>query len=192
MSQNIFFGLGTCDSFYDKRRHINLVFMEMMSYYLYSDASFSKQISSIVGNRYKSTEQKASDICNDILSHNEHNFLNLLRERYNISEEDFTIIMSGVALEDREFKSPAGYSRENNITLLVQMIVARYYMSPQVSSAFNKINTMIIQTAAGMRGITITQQNAQSLFTLTQEAMVKYDNNFALPQIEKYVISQWK
>lgn len=190
MEEN-FFGIGTGNSYYDKRRHINIVFIEMLSYHFYVNPSFGNRIVGIVKDNSKSIEEKASDICNDIFSYDEHNYLNLLRERVQISNQEFMVIMSGIGL-GQESKSPASYTREQNIALLVEMIVARYYMKPQVNSAFIQINNMIVQLAKGMRGITITQQNAESLFQLTQEAMTKYSNNYALTQIEDFVISKWK
>ena len=190
MKEN-FFGIGTGSSFYDKRRHINIIFIELLSYHFYTDSSVSNRILSIIKDPYKSTKEKASDICNDILNYDEHNYLNLLRERVQLSEPDFMLIMSGIVL-CQESKYPASYTREQNISLLVEMIVARYYMKPQVNNAFIQINSMIVQLAKGMRGITITNQNAESLFLLTQEAMAKFRNNYALSQIEEYVISKWK
>lgn len=190
MEEN-FFGIGTGNSFYDKRRHINIVLIELLSYRFYINPSLGNRIVSIVKDTRKSIEEKASDICNDILSYDEHNYLNLLRERVQISNQEFMMIMSGIGL-GQETKSPASYTREQNIALLVELIVARYYMTPKVNDAFIQINTMIMQLAKGMRGITITQQNAESLFQLTQEAMTKYSNNYALAQIEDFVISKWK
>lgn len=164
--------------------------MEIMSYHFYENPYFANQVADIIKSN-KSTEEKASIICNDLLTYGEHNYLNLLRERYNISNSDFTTIMSGIGC-GVEMRSPAGYGKEQNISLIIQMIVARYYMTPQNNSAFYQINTMIVGLAQGMKGIRLTQQNINSLFSLTEQAMKIYGNNFALKQIEDFVISHWE
>ena len=106
-----------------------MIFHEMIYYRLYVDQNLMIQCI-----RYADSlpiRQAAEYMCNDVLSYNEHNYLNLLRERYNINEADFLQIMSGKSLHDKLIKTPAGYGREQNIRLLVQMVVARYYLMPK-------------------------------------------------------------
>ena len=135
-------------------------------------------------------QEAAEYVCNDILTYDEHNFLNLLRERYNVPNADFVQIMSGRSLMDKIVKSPAGYSREQNIRLLVQMAIARYYMVPKNDNAFIEINTMIATIAQGMRGITLTSVFMENLFDFTEQAILKYGNNYAIKEMEDYVISK--
>ena len=135
-----------------------------------------------------SYKQAAEYICNDVLSYEEHNYLNLLRSRYGLSEDDFIQIMSGRSLHDKLIKTPAGYDREQNIRLLVQMAIARYYMTPRNEKAIVNINSMIASIAKGMRGINLTQSFMQQLFQLTEDAMRKFGHNYAIPQMEDYVI----
>lgn len=183
-----FFGYGSCDSRYDIRRHINVIFHELLYYKLYYDQTLIVKCI-----RYADSlplQQAAEYICNDVFSYDEHNYLNLLRERYGLNENDFTQIMSGRSLHDKLIKTPAGYDREQNIRLLVQMAIARYYMIPRNENAIANINGMIASIAKGMRGINPTQNFMQQLFQLTEAAMRKYGNNFAIPQIEDYVIKK--
>lgn len=186
MALEDFFGYDSCDSRYDVRRHINVIFHEMIYYKLYCDQNMTVQCI-----RYADSlpiRQAAEYMCNDVLSYDEHNYLNLLRESYNINEADFLQIMSGRSLHDKLIKTPAGYGREQNIRLLVQMVVARYYLMPRDNEAFVKINTMIASIAKGMRGINLTQEFMQQLFTLTEKAMRLYRANSALASIESYVL----
>ena len=132
--------------------------------------------------------QAAEYICNDVLTFDEHNYLNLLRSRYGLSDEDFIQIMSGRSLHDKLIKTPAGYGKEQNIRLLVQMAIARYYMTPRNENALVNINSMIASIAKGMRGVNLTQSFMQQLFQLTDDAMRKFGNNFSIPQMEDYVI----
>ena len=47
---------------------------------------------------------------------------------------------------------------------------------------------MIASIAKGMRGINLTQEFMQQLFTLTEKAMRLYRANSALASIESYVL----
>lgn len=188
MSSEEFFGYGSCDSGYDSRRHINVIFVELMSYKLYVNQSLTMQC---IQYALSLSEQQAAEyICNDVLTYAEHNYLSLLRERYGLSSKDFSVIMSGRTLVCKVSKTPAGYSREDNLRLLVQMCIARMYMTPQSQSAFVNINSMIVQVAKGMRGICLSQKFISELFSLTNDAMGKYKDNYHLKEIENYVISK--
>ena len=68
------------------------------------------------------------------------------------------------------------------------MAIARYYMTPRNENALVNINSMIASIAKGMKGINLTQSFMQQLFQLTEDAMRKFGNNFAIPQMEDYVI----
>ena len=171
MATESFFGYGSGDSQYDTRRHINVIFHELMYYKLYLDLT-----STIECIKYADSlplQQAAEYICNDVLSYDEHNYLNLLRSRYGLSEEDFIQIMSGRSMHDKLVKTPAGYDREQNIRLLVQMTIARYYMTPRDENSLVEINTMIASIAKGMRGINLTQNFMQQLFQLTEDRYAK-------------------
>lgn len=186
MALEEFFGYGTCDSKYDTRRHINVIFHEFIYYKLYYDSNLIAQCI-----RYADSldlQQAAEYICNDVFTYDEHNYLNLLRERYHMSDADFVQIMSGRSLHDKLLKTPAGYDKEQNIRLLVQMTFACYYMTPRDDNSLTKISTMISSIARGMRGINLTPNFMQQLFQLTEDATRKYGYNIALPVIEDYVI----
>lgn len=186
MSTEDFFGYGSCDSRYDVRRHINVIFHELLYYKLYYDQSLMVKCI-----RYADglpLRQAAEYISNDVLTIDEHNYLNLLRSRYGLSDEDFIQIMSGRNLHDKLIKTPAGYGKEQNIRLLVQMAIARYYMTPRNENALVNINSMIASIAKGMRGVNLTQSFMQQLFQLTDDAMRKFGNNFSNRQMEDYVI----
>lgn len=80
MSTEDFFGYGSCDSRYDIRRHINVIFHELLYYKLYYDQSLMVKCI-----RYADglpLRQAAEYISNDVLTFDEHNYLNLLRSRY--------------------------------------------------------------------------------------------------------------
>lgn len=186
-----FFGIGTADSFYDKRRHINMIFMEFMSYHLFADSSFGARIISLLKSG-KSEEERASCICNDFLTYDEFNFLQLLREKYNLPDSEFVTIMSGIGIKDKITKSPAGYDARQNKELLVQMVIAIESMTHDFGSkAVTEITGMIASIGKGMKGISFDQAKFNKLFDLTFEAMRIYGDSDYLPHIEQYVIARW-
>lgn len=186
-----FFGIGSGSSNYDKRRHINVIFMEIVSYHFYADPGYADRLVRVLktdNNIYS----RSSTICNSFLTYNEHNYLNLLRERYNISDLDFTTILSGIGVMDNVTKSPAGYGQRENTALLVQMVVAIESMTSNFGSqAVTEITKMIGSMGLGMKGISFDQAKFNRLFDLTFKAMEIYGNNYALPKIEQYVIDRW-
>ena len=187
MNVQDFFGYGSCSNAFDSRRHINVIFEEFMSYKLYVN-----QTSTIQCVQYAMSlpeKQAAEYMCNDVLTYAEHNYLNLLRERYHVTDADFYFIMSGKTLGYPITKTPAGYNRELNLRLLVQMSLARIYMIPQNQTAFININTMIAEYARGMRGIQFSQSFITDLFSLINDAMFIYKDNYHLKEIEDYVIA---
>lgn len=189
MDTDQFFGYGSCDVKYDIRRHLNVILHEFVRYKLYVSDQRTLGLN-ILHAAELPLYEAAEYVCNDILTFDEHNFLNILRERYNVPDEDFIQIMSGRSLKDKIIKSPAGYFREQNIRLLVQMTIARCYMKPQNNNAFIEINTMIANIAQGMRGINLTSAFISNLFKFTDEAIGKYSNNFAMKEMEDYVINK--
>ncbi len=181
-----FFGYNTGSTLFDKRRHLNTVFCLFANYHLILDSRIGQQIAYHLEN--SDTETIASFICNDIFSYGEHNFMNLLREKYQISESDFLQIMGGVGLLERENKTPAGYNRQQNISLLVELLVSRIYMQPQNTNALQKINN-IIATIAHKMSPKFSESEIQAIFDLSMEAMHLYPHESKFNQIEQYVIN---
>lgn len=182
-----FFGYGSANSFYDRRRHINVIFQLLMMYKL-------KVIPSVVipqlQQAIKLPMQDAAElVCNDILTYDEHNYLNLLRERYNLNVTDFTKIVSGYGCTLQVNKTPAGYNKRQNQELLIQMLNTRYYMRPQDANAFMYINSVIASWASGMNGITMSQETFMTYDQLWRKALALYPTNFQLKEIENYIIN---
>lgn len=182
-----FFGYGTCSSTYDCRRHINVIFQLLLMYKLKSNPNvLVPQLRNILS---MPTQQAAEKVCNDILSYDEHNYLNLLRERYHLPELDFVKIMSAYGCTLRENKTPAGYSKRQNQELLIQMLNSRYYMQPQNAEAFAYINGVIAVWAGGMQGISMSPQEFQKYDSLWRKALSIYKTNYDLHNIEDYIIN---
>lgn len=182
-----FFGYGSGSSKFDKRRHINVIFQLLIMYKLKVDPNFV--ILTLQRALQLPTKQAADLICNEILSYDEHNYLNLLRERYAVPKNDFIKIVSGYGCTLRENKTPAGYSIRENQELLIQMLNVRYYMRPQNPLAFEYINSVIASWAGGMRGININQDIFIRYDQLWRKALSLYPTNFQLKQVENYIIS---
>lgn len=182
-----FFGYGSANPAYDKRRHINVIFQLLMMYKL--KVNQSALVPKLQYALSLPVRQAAEYVCNEILSYDEHNYLNLLRERYNLSIPDFTKIMSAYGCTLKENKTPVGYATRQNQELLVQMLTARYYMKPLEADAFAYINGVIASWSGGMRGINMNQTMFQKYDNLWRRALSLYPTNYQLPQIENYVIN---
>ena len=180
-----FFGYNSGSVLFDKRRHLNTLFCLLIHYHFILSNSLVQQIAYYLKNKDRKTT--ALFISNEIFSFGEHNYLNLLREKYQIPEDDFLQIMGGIGLLERVNKTPAGYNFQKNISLLVEMLVSRIYMQPQDSNALQQINNIIAHIAHNMSP-QFTGEQIQTIFNLSVEAMHLYPNESMLDQIEKYVI----
>ena len=186
-----YFGLGTGSSYYDKRRHVNAIFMIMADYHFHATPGFSDRLISVIKSGVSET-MRTNIIANEILSRDELNFLNIVREKTNLPSDDFERIISGISLYDPQYKTPAGYDRVQNTRLLVDMIVAVYIMCNDFSSpGFTEITREIGTLAKGMKGITFDQTKFERLFHLTFDGVEANQYVNRLREIEDYVIARW-
>lgn len=187
-----FFGLGLADSFYDKRRHVNVILMTFINYHFYATPGYADRLVALVKSS-KSEAQKASEMCNDpFLTYDELNFIKTVKEKVGLPLSDFNRIMSGISLYDPQFKTPAGYDQAQNTRLLVDMVVALTYACDDFQSpAFTKMTQMIGALGKGMRGISFDQAKFERLFHLSFEAQRIYQYTTELRQVEDYVLARW-
>ena len=186
MNEN-FFGYGSGSASYDKRRHINVIFQLFMMYKLKTNPN--SVISKLQTALQLPTQQAAELVCNDILTYDEHNYLNLLRERYDVPIDDFTKILSGYGCTLAENKTPAGYNMRQNQELLIQMLTTRYYMKPANADALMYINSVIISISRGMCGITMNSIIFSKYDNLWRKALTLYPSNYQFKQAENYIIN---
>lgn len=165
-----FFGLGTASEAYDKRRHVNLVYYTMMMLRLTKkENSFMMNLKQILSSGYdKGT--KADLICQHILTDYEISYLNYLRGRYGLSEDEYVTILAGEALTQREVKSPAGYQGTKNWELIVQMFYATALSGPAYQGYVQQlVSSFFYPMCSGMRGVSLQS----STFRLISENMNK-------------------
>ena len=125
-----FFGLGTANSAYDKRRHVNLVYYTMMMLrFTKKDNSFMMNLKQILSSGYDKNT-KSDLICQHILTDLEISYLNYLRTRYGLNEEEYITILAGESLGQGQVKSPAGYQGTQNWEMIVQMFYATMLSGP--------------------------------------------------------------
>ena len=189
---NNFFGIGTSDSFYDKRRHINLVYYTMVFLKtLKRENDYIMNLRRVLTPGY-SKQEKANMVCNGILNKYEVSYLNYLKTRYHLSEDDYLTILAGETLSQQEVRTPAGYQSTQNWELLIQTMYATMLSGASYQHLVQQfIEGFLAPLAADMRGVTIRA----STFRLMGENINKCLNDgkrlFSdLPYIEKYVIDR--
>ena len=87
-----FFGFDTADSFFDKRRHINLVYYSMMYLRFLSNNSYELNKIKQTLSANNSALTRANLMRRDILSDYEVSFLDYLQRRYDLPENDYITI----------------------------------------------------------------------------------------------------
>ena len=163
-----FFGLGTASASYDKRRHVNLVYYTMMMLRLTKkNNTFMMNLKQILSSGYDK-ETKADLMCQHILTDYEVSYLNYLRGRYGLSEDEYVTILAGETLTQREVKSPAGYQGNQNWELIIQMFYATALSGPAYQGYVQQLVTSFFYPmCSGMRGVTLQS----STFRLISENM---------------------
>lgn len=189
---NNFFGFDSADSFYDKRRHINLVYYTMMYLRLLKgDNTFMLNIKRILSPN-NNTLTRADMMCGEILTDLEVSYLKYLKDRYALSVNDYVTILAGETLAQGIVKSPAGYTSTSNWELIVQMMYATMLSGPSYQHLVQRlVRDFFIPMCSGMKGITLQG----STFRLISEYVNTCLNNGKrkwsdLPYIERYVIDR--
>lgn len=135
---------------------------------------------------------KADLICEHILTELEISYLNYLRGRYGLSEDEYVTILAGEALGQGQVKSPAGYQGIQNWEMIVQMFYATMLCGPAYQGYVQQlVKDFFYPICSGMRGVTLQS----STFRLISENMNSCLNQgkrlFSdLPYIEKYIIDR--
>ncbi len=191
MNNSNFFGLDTADSFYDKRRHINLVYYSMMHLRLLSGNSlFISSVKRILS--LNSNIEKANLIRKEILTDYEISFLDYLQKRYGLSENDYITILAGETLTQKIVKSPAGYTTKNNWELIIQIMYSTMLSGPSYQHLVQRlVKEFIIPISAGMRGITLQGSTFRLISENMNFCLNQGKRNWSdLPYIEQYIINK--
>ena len=135
-------------------------------------------------------ETKADMICMNFLNDYEISYLNYLRKRYNLSQDEFATIMAGESLTQQEVKSPAGYQGTQNWELIIQMFYATALSGPAYQGYVQKlVTTMFYPLCSGMRGVTLKSSTfrliSENINTCLEQGKLQFAD---LPYIEQYVI----
>lgn len=186
-----FFGIGTCSSAYDMRRHVNLFFVLFIeSRRIANGDSFMNQVINIL--RSPSSEAVKAAQMKNILSDLELNFLNHMAYRYGLSDSDLTTILSGRTFFDKSTNSPAGYNGVENWTMLTQLVYAAYLTPSYCHSHIAEIYFGPIKAwVSNVRGITYQSKTIGTVAEGMNECFDKGWRQFTdLPKIEKHVVEK--
>ena len=187
-----FFGFDTADSFFDKRRHINLVYYSMMYLRFLSNNSYELNKIKQTLSANNSALTRANLMRRDILSDYEVSFLDYLQRRYDLPENDYITILAGETLTQGVVKSPAGYTSTSNWELIIQMMYSTMLCGSSYQHLVQRlVSEFLIPMSAGMKGVTLQP----STFRLISENLNVCLNSGKrewtdLPYIEQYVMQR--
>ena len=192
MSNSNFFGLDTADSFYDKRRHINLVYYSMMHLRLLSGNSLLISNVKRILSLNIATIEKANMMRKEILTDYEISFLDYLQRRYGLPDNDYITILAGEALTQRVVKSPAGYTSLKNWELIIQIMYSTMLSGSSYQHLVQRlVNDFIVPISAGMRGVTLQSSTFRIMSENINFCLNQGKRNWSdLPYIEQYIINK--
>lgn len=111
---------------------------------------------------------KSDMICEHVLTNFEISYLNYLRGRYGLSENEYNTILAGETLGQGQVKSPAGYQGVQNRELIVQMFYATMLCGPAYQGYVQQlVRDFFYPFCSGMKGVTLQS----STFRLISENM---------------------
>lgn len=192
MNNNNFFGFDTADSFYDERRHINLVYYSMMHLRLLNgDNLFINNVKRILSSNITIIE-KANMMRKEILNDYEISFLDYLQKRYGLPDNDYITILAGESLTQGIVKSPAGYASLRNWELIIQIMYSTMLSGPSYQHLVQQlVNNFIIPISVGMRGVTLQSSTFRIMSENINFCLNQGKRNWSdLPYIEQYVINK--
>ena len=185
-----FFGIGTNSSFYDKRRHINLIYQEFVHFKLlvHDNRSLAMQVKQVLATDLNTRFNAFQSM---FLNNYENNFLYYLKQRYQMPDDDYTRIIAGESFKNPEFKSPAGYNQEQDWRLVIQMIYATILTGHELQPyTQHMIESFIYPFAQGM-GIGVQPSSPRIIGESIQSCLNKGMRSFEdLPAIEDFTLSR--
>lgn len=188
MEAQTFFGYDSGSNMYDSRRHLNILFSTFVDYNLsldnYQDIDNIKRAVEL---RESNEEAAARFVSQNLLSPQQMRFLRFFKDRYELSEEEFTTILSGISFTSRVSKSPAGYTKEENLILLAQLLMATAFVRQQPQQIQTYFQNMV-KLSSGMRG-PITQSDFTRLMSVAETACNRYSEDMLgyYDSIESYI-----
>ena len=114
-----FFGYGTRSSAYDGRRHVDVLTKYFATYQLMAKG---EKVADIVRNAVQMEESQATSyLKRNLYGADFLNFIKMMARKFSLTEEEIDVILSTKALLMRTRRTPAGYDRDKNIGLLVDI-----------------------------------------------------------------------
>ena len=186
-----FFGLGTCNSIYDGRRHVNVMYAIFIEARRIADGEpFMFKYINILKSP-ASEAAKAAQV-KSILTETEYQYLRYMGARYGLSEEEFTTILSGRTMFDKEMRTPAGYYAADNWRLLTHMVYATCLLPDRYRQNEREIILGPIKGFIScVRGINYQYNTISTASEALNECLDKGLRYFEdLPEIENHVIKK--
>lgn len=138
MDANTFFGYNSGSCLYDKRRHLNFFFFNYIQYNLNVNSSIRPFYRTLINLLQNNELDKAYEVCTKgLLIPIQIEFLQTIRVRLGLSIDEYKAILTGQFLNSM-VKTPAGYSRLDNMKLFIDCVVSTMFMQPQVQQETNK------------------------------------------------------
>lgn len=186
---NNFFGIGTGDSSYDNRRHINVLYFVMCYARQKKDQNkFINQLRYVLslGN---DKEFRMNYICNNILSELEVSFLNYIYNRYPVTEDEYITILAGETFQNNEIRTPAGYHAKENWSLMTQMVYTTALSGPSYQNYVkNIVQEFCYPICSGMRDVKLQPSTFRLISENINSCLNQGKRLFTdLPYIENYV-----
>lgn len=179
-----FFGYGTASSAFDGRRHVNVLTHLYATYQLMAN---SESIANIVRTAIQmSDSQSAVYLKQNLFGRDFLQFIDVMARRFSLNEDEINIIMSKKPLLMSVMKTPAGYDRNKNIGLAVDIAYLQKYFGTINAAAYGQFIRTLMPMFKGMKG-NITESDVNKIFSMVSSKLRAGVSD--LSAIESFVIN---
>lgn len=158
-----FFGYGTRSSAYDGRRHVDVLTNYFATYQLMAKG---EKVAGIVRNAVQMEESQATSyLKRNLYGADFLNFIKMMARKFSLTEEEIDVILSTKALLMRTRRTPAGYDRDKNIGLLVDIAYIQRFFGTINAAAYGQFIRNLMPMVKGLKG-NISEAEVNKIFSL--------------------------
>lgn len=163
-----FFGHGTSSSAFDGRRHVNVLTHFYATYQLMANG---ESIANIVRNAIQMGDsQSAAYLKQNLYGRDFLQFIDMMAKRFSLSEDEINVILSKKPLLMSVMKTPAGYDRNKNIVLTVDIAYIQKYFGSINGAVYGKLIRTFMPMFKGMKG-NITESEVNKIFSMVSSQL---------------------
>lgn len=167
-----FFGIGSGNSNYDGRRHIGVVLNYYSIFKMFSDKNTDNIISKAL--QFENYIFSAQYLCSCFYSAEFLSFVSILQSKLGLSNDEMSVLKSHLLFTTAELKTPAGYSRFDDITLIAHCAYVHRFFVPNNGNAVQQTVSFSKQCFTSM---CISESDINKIYSIVNRELQMGNSN---------------